>query len=301
MPDDSWNCNHNDTPSLGSNWYLPARYIDVPRKGVDASMMQAFAPTPLEARAWIGSGLAPEVVVIDLMGGLCPERDRVRSCLSMALSVADLPAGDLEAARLALLPTRSGLREWVASQTRLAPEVIRPLVAAVHEDFRERLLASVKSAQRIQTFPGAATLLAELGARDVRLAIDSELDGDLAAAFLERAGFSGRGWIDAVVGADEVSTPRPGPGQVEEAVRRCGCRHGARVVKVAAQRSSGERCDRTLRMSASMSMPRGYTSHVSLTDRSRRRSAPRASSGRSRGGSPPTPCVSRPRRRDPTC
>lgn len=173
------------------------------------------------------------MVVIDLLGGLCPERARVRACLGAALSNADLPASENDVARLAELPTRAALQEWVAGETRLAPEVVRPLVAAVHEDFRTRFVESVKGRGPLRVHAGAGTLLAELGARGIRVALDTELDGDVAAALIRAAGWGGAGMLDAVVGADEVLVPRPGPGQVEEARRRCGLGAGARVVKVA--------------------------------------------------------------------
>lgn len=195
--------------------------------------MHAAAPHHAEASSIADSLRSPDLVVIDLLGGLCPERERVRACLAAALSDADLPASGCDVARLAELPTRAALQEWVVGETHLAPEVVRPLVAAVHEDFRTRLMESLKRAGPIRIQPGAGTLLAELGAHGIPIAIDTELDGDVAAALIRAAGWGGPGILDAVVGADEVLVPRPGPGQVEEARRRCGLGVDARVVKVA--------------------------------------------------------------------
>jgi phosphoglycolate phosphatase-like HAD superfamily hydrolase len=195
--------------------------------------MQAVQPTGAAERLAPVPIVGTDLVVLDLLGGLCPERDRVRACLAAALSDADLPAGEGDLSRLAMLPTRAALKEWVASQTRLAPEVVRPLVGAVLEDFRTRLLESIKSGEPVRVNPGAGTLMAELGMGGIQVAIDTELDGDIAMAFLRGAGWAGAGMLDAVVGADEVLVPRPGPGQVEEARRRCGLGDGARVVKVA--------------------------------------------------------------------
>lgn len=195
--------------------------------------MHAVVPHDAAGRSVEDSVRNPDLVVIDLLGGLCPERERVRACLAAALSDADLPAGEYDVARLAELPTRAALQEWVAGETRLAPDVVRPLVTAVHEDFRTRLMESVKLAGKIRVQPGAETLMAELGAQGIQVAIDTELDGDVAAAFIHAVGWSGPGKLDALVGADEVLVPRPGPGQVEEARRRCNLGNGARVVKVA--------------------------------------------------------------------
>lgn len=195
--------------------------------------MHAVIPHDAAERPATGSVRNPDLVVIDLLGGLCPERERVRACLVAALSDADLSASEGDVARLVELPTRAALLEWVVAETRLAPEVVRPLVAAVHEDFRTRLMESVKACRPLRMHAGAGTLLAELGAQGIRVAIDTELDGDVAAAFLRAIGWGGVGMLDAVVGADEVLVPRPGPGQVEEARRRCGLGAGARVVKVA--------------------------------------------------------------------
>lgn len=179
------------------------------------------------------AGRRVDIVVIDLLGGLCHERERIGACMAKALSNADFHAEPGDIAQLACLPCHVALERWIASTTSLAPDVIRPLVVAVRQDFRERLTASIRASPEIRTFPGAATLLAELGAHGISVAIDSELDGDIATDFLRAAGFAGKGWVDAVVGADEVATPRPGPGQVEEALRRCGHGAGAVVVKVA--------------------------------------------------------------------
>ncbi len=174
----------------------------------------------------------PDLVVFDLLGVLLPERPRITACLGAALSAADLPLGAEELTAIARLPTRAALSQLVSKRLRLAPDVARPLVSAIAEDFHARVLASLQESQPLAIHPGAGILLAELAADGVHIGIDSELDGSLAAALIRKAGWAGTGLIEAVVGSDEVLVPRPGPGQVEEVRRRCGLGPDALVVKV---------------------------------------------------------------------
>lgn len=175
----------------------------------------------------------PDLVIFDLLGVLMRERPRMVACLSAALATADLSVDAGELAQLALSPTRPGIARLIHRRLRVSPEVARPLVGAIAEDFRERVLGSFRHGEPILAAPGVATLLAELTADGVHVGIDSDLDGELAIALIRRAGWSGTGLIEAVVGSDEVTAPRPAPGQIEEVRRRCGWGSDAVVVKVA--------------------------------------------------------------------
>jgi phosphoglycolate phosphatase-like HAD superfamily hydrolase len=192
---------------------------------------------PTEIPGFPGSpepvGVLPDLVIFDLMGVLLRERPRLAACLSASLAAADLPVEAGELAELVMQPTRPGLTRLVSRRLRLSPEIARPLVGAVADDFRERVMEGFVRGEAIRTAPGVSTLLAELTADGVHVGIDSELDGELAIALIRRAGWTGTGMIEAVVGSDEVSVPRPGPGQIEEIRRRCGWGEAARVVKVA--------------------------------------------------------------------
>jgi phosphoglycolate phosphatase-like HAD superfamily hydrolase len=189
--------------------------------------------SPFESLAPGSSPKLPDLVIFDLIGVLTPDRPRVVACLAAALSDADISVTSTELEEMACLPIRMSIARWVTRQTRVAPEVAQPLVRAIVMDFNDRLVDSLRPGGRpIVVAPGASTLLAELAAEGVHIGIDSELDGDIATAWIRAAGWSGCGWMDAVVGADEVLTPRPGPGQIEEIRRRCGLQDGARVVKV---------------------------------------------------------------------
>ena len=174
----------------------------------------------------------PDLVVFDLLGVLLDERPRITTCLGDALATADFSLNAEELAALARLPTRPALSQLVSRKLRLSPEIARPLVSAIAENFMERVLASLQRSPTLAIHPGAGILLAELAADGVHIGIDSELDGTLAAALIRQAGWAGTGLIEAVVGSDEVLVPRPGPGQVEEVRRRCGLGSDARVVKV---------------------------------------------------------------------
>jgi phosphoglycolate phosphatase-like HAD superfamily hydrolase len=174
----------------------------------------------------------PDLVVFDLVGVLVPERPRLASCLAAALAAADIPVEDDDLAELITQPIRPGISRLVSRRLRLAPEVSRPLVKVIAEDFNERVLQSLQTFPHIKLQPGAEILLNELAADGIHIGIDSELDGALATALIRRAGWAGTGLLEAVVGSDEVLAPRPGPGQIEEIRRRCGLQADAKVVKV---------------------------------------------------------------------
>ncbi len=180
-----------------------------------------------------GSALSlPDLVVFDLVGVLIPERPRLASCLAAALSAADIPVEDDDLADLITQPIRAGMSRLVSRRLHLAPEVSRPLVKVIAEDFNERVLRSLQTSPNIKLQPGAEILLTELAADGIHIGIDSELDGSLATALIQRAGWAGTGLLEAVVGSDEVLAPRPAPGQIEEIRRRCGLQPDATVVKV---------------------------------------------------------------------
>ena len=208
--------------------------------------------SPFESPAAGCSPKLPDLVVFDLIGVLIPDRPRVVACLAAALSDADLSVTATELHEWACLPIRSSIARWVTRQTRVSPQVAQPLIRAIVMDFNERLLDSLRPGGRpITVAPGASTLLSELSAEGIHIGVDSELDGDVASAWIRAAGWSGCGWVDAVVGADEVLTPRPGPGQIEEIRRRCGVESGGRIVKVVgtpvdAQSATKAGCDRVV-------------------------------------------------------
>lgn len=210
--------------------------------------MPSTSEVPLSAPKPEPGQTLPDLVVFDLLGVLLPERPRIAACLGQALAAADLPVDAEESNAMSQLPTRAVVGQLVSRRLRLAPEVARPLVGAIVEDFRERVLESLKGPRPLAINPGAAILLAELAADGVHIGIDSELEGSVAAALIRQAGWAGTGLIEAVVGSDEVLVPRPGPGQVEEVRRRCGLGLDARVVKVVgtaidAQAALGAGCD----------------------------------------------------------
>ncbi len=178
--------------------------------------------------------LLPDLVVIDLLGALILERPRAAACLATALDDADLHAEPEDIAELVSGPIRPGLNLWISRRLRLAPDVIRPLVAAIATNFQDRFLESLELHPTLQIRAGTSTLLAELAAEGIHIGVDSELDGVLAAALIRRAGWAGTGLIEAVVGPDEVLVPRPGPAQIEEIRRRCGLGADARITKVVA-------------------------------------------------------------------
>lgn len=174
----------------------------------------------------------PDLVIFDLLGTLIPERPRIASALSSALLAAELPVDAEELAELTSQPTRAAVTRLVARRLRLAPEVARPLVSAIVDDFHARVLDSLAARPGVAIAPGAATLLAEFAAEGIHVAVDSELEGPLAVALVRHAGWAGTGLIEAIVGSNEVIAPRPGPGQIEEACRRCGLRGDVRIAKV---------------------------------------------------------------------
>jgi len=182
----------------------------------------------------------PDLVVFDLIGVLVPERPRLASCLAAALAAADIPVGDDDLAELITQPIRSGISRLVSRRLRLAPEVSRPLVKVVAEDFNERVLQSLRTSPHLRIQPGAGILLAELAAEGIHIGIDSELDGALATALIRSAGWAGTGMLEAVVGSDEVMAPRPAPGQIEEIRRRCGLQSDATVIKVVGTTSDAQ-------------------------------------------------------------
>jgi phosphonatase-like hydrolase len=168
-----------------------------------------------------------ELVVFDMAGTTVHDGDAVNRCLRAALAGAGLTV-DREAVNAVMgLPKPEAIRRLVGASA------LADRVAAIHDDFVERMCRHYRTDPDVREVPGATATFGRLRRAGVRVALDTGFSRDIARLIIDRLGWGGASpVIDASVTSDEVPRGRPFPDLIHRLMQQCGVSDAARVAKV---------------------------------------------------------------------
>ncbi len=169
--------------------------------------------------------MVPALVVFDLVGTTAEDQPHIARALQRSLSEEGIAVGPADISRL-----RGGSkREAIAS---LVPPDAGHVTRSrrVYERFYRQLLEAY-AADPPRTIPGVLPVFEDLRRRDIRIALNTGFERDLAHMILDRLDWPA-GTCDAVVCGDDVACGRPSPDLIFKAMELTAVADTARVANV---------------------------------------------------------------------
>jgi phosphonatase-like hydrolase len=167
------------------------------------------------------SRLMPELVVFDLVGTTMQDDGTVAAAFLDVLRHAQVRAAPEEIARVRGASKREALERLVGDHGK-AEHLFRVFVSSLRQRYAEVPPREV---------PGTSEVFAWLRAHRVKVALNSGFERATMDALISAIGWDPSAF-DAVVCGDEVSTGRPSPAMIQEAMRRTGVAAPAAVMAV---------------------------------------------------------------------
>lgn len=183
-------------------------------------------PTDLPGRP------SPRLLVLDVLGTLVDHDDAVRRALAAAFQ-AHGEHVDPDVAGMCLgYPGATGierLMKWLHPRE----EPHRESCKSIHDLAVKELTRLVRFGGEMQVVAGVEKLLEVWTSTGRRVAATSTLHPTIVRALMARLGWDRRPPFEALVLAEEVARPTPGPDMILECMRRVGVTDVAEVAKVA--------------------------------------------------------------------
>src|SRR5262249_54438829 len=165
-----------------------------------------------------GADVKIELVVLDMAGTTVHDGDAVHRALQATLAEHGTDATRDEVNAVMGLPKPQAIRLLLErdaggrDRRQLADgtPVSDARVAALHEDFLERMVAHYRESPDVREIEPAGELFRALRARGIRVALDTGFSRRIVDAILLRLAWQ-EGVVDATVASDEVRRGRPHP------------------------------------------------------------------------------------------
>ena len=175
-----------------------------------------------------------DLVVFDMAGTTVDDRlpdgtEAVNACLRAALAGAQVSVTPAAVNEVMGYPKPDAIARLLTSHGR-GDRLDR--VDPIHTDFVRRMLNHYRADPSVRPIGGAAEAFERLRSAGVRVALDTGFSRPIAAAVLDRLGWSEGATVDATVTSDEVPRGRPHPDMIRALMRRLNLTDPARVAKV---------------------------------------------------------------------
>ncbi|MCI0523809.1 MAG: phosphonatase-like hydrolase [Acidobacteria bacterium] len=171
-----------------------------------------------------------ELVVFDMAGTTIAEGGAVYQCLRDTLAANGLEISDDALSGVRGMDKREALRILIESSE--ARDQLLPGLAAIHEDFVERMIEFYRSDPSVGETPGASETFRRLRQAGVKVALNTGFSRDIVDALLVRLGWANSDLIDAIVTSDEIERGRPHPDMIHHLMRKLGVADPRRIAKV---------------------------------------------------------------------
>jgi phosphonatase-like hydrolase len=176
----------------------------------------------------------PALVIFDMAGTTVEDRGQVPATLAATLTAHHITVTADDITRVRGGSKRQAIRDLIASSR---PEEGAPATEAfeaeadrIYADFRRRLTAAYCDGGA-RCVPGADAVIGDLRARDVKVALTTGFDRDIATLLLATIGWTPH-MIDIIVCGDDVAHGRPAPDMIVLAMQLCGVDDPKRVANV---------------------------------------------------------------------
>lgn len=171
-----------------------------------------------------------ELVIFDMAGTTVAEGGAVYQCLRDTLAANGLIIPAAAVHEVKGMDKRAALRILI-ERSAMRAELL-PGLAAIHEDFVERMIEFYRSDPSVSEMPGASEIFRRLKTQGIKTALNTGFSRPIAQTLIERLGWERTGLIDASVTSDEVERGRPHPDMIRHLMQRLGVSNAASVAKV---------------------------------------------------------------------
>lgn len=166
---------------------------------------------------------APALVILDMAGTTIEDRGQVPTAFASTLAANGIMVGSDEITLVRGASKRQAIRN-------LLPPADADQADRIYAEFR-RNLAHAYTTGGVQAVKGAASLIYNLRARGIKVALTTGFDRDIATLLLSSLGWT-RNTVDAIVCGDDVANGRPAPDMILLAMKLTAVDDPARVANV---------------------------------------------------------------------
>ena len=165
----------------------------------------------------------PALVIFDMAGTTIEDRGQVPAAFASTLAANGIMISADEITRVRGASKRQAIRN-------LLPPSQAGDADRIYAEFR-RNLAHAYTTGGVQTVPGAGSLIYNLRARGIKIALTTGFDRDIATLLLSSVGWT-RNSVDVVVCGDDVTNGRPAPDMILLAMKLTAVEDPSRVANV---------------------------------------------------------------------
>ena len=176
---------------------------------------------------------SPALVIFDMAGTTVEDAGQVPSAFASTLAANGIVVSPDEITRVRGASKRQAIRDLLhqaATDARLDEASLRTRADRIYAEFR-RTLAHSYTTGGVREVPGAASLIQDLRARGIKVALTTGFDRDITTLLLSSLGWT-RHTVDAVVCGDDVPSDRPAPDLIMLAMKLTGVDDPALVANV---------------------------------------------------------------------
>lgn len=164
-----------------------------------------------------------DLAVFDLAGTTVKDDQAVATCFHAALAAFNRSASQEDVNARMGIPKPQAIAE-------LAPDADAEEAAAIHRDFRRRMVEFYATSDAVGEVPGAGEVFRKLKAAGIKIAVDTGFDREIVNVLLPRMGWGDL--VDDSITSDEVENGRPAPDMIFALMARLGVTDPQRVAKI---------------------------------------------------------------------
>jgi phosphonatase-like hydrolase len=177
--------------------------------------------------------MTPELVIFDMAGTTIEDRGQVPAAFAETLAANNITITADEIARVRGASKRQAIRSLLPPHLRedaSARQAFDADADRIYAEFCDRLSQSYRN-DAVRAVPGAESVMRELRARGIRVALTTGFDHNIVTLLLSALGWM-RDTVDAVVCGDDVTNGRPAPDMIQLAMKLTGVARPAAVANV---------------------------------------------------------------------
>jgi phosphonatase-like hydrolase len=177
--------------------------------------------------------MTPELVIFDMAGTTIEDRGQVPAAFAETLAANNITITADEIARVRGASKRQAIRSLLPPRLREDASARQAFDAEADRIYAEfgRNLSTAYASGGVRAVPGAESVIRELRARGIRVALTTGFDHNIVTLLLSTLGWM-HDTVDAVVCGDDVSNGRPAPDMILLAMRLTGVEKPASVANV---------------------------------------------------------------------
>lgn len=189
---------------------------------------------PVDSRALLFEGMSlPQLAIFDMAGTTVEDRGQVPAAFASALAAHGVMIGADEITRVRGASKRQAIRNLLPPLLRedaSARQAFEAKAERIYAEFK-RLLAEAYANGGARAIAGADAVIRDLKARQIKVALTTGFDRDIATLLLSAIGWT-RHNVDVVICGDDVANGRPAPDMILLAMKLAGINDASLVANV---------------------------------------------------------------------